>query len=300
MHARARFARASGAAFFTIVLGIGSGYAQQAVTSEGVSFEAATARDGGVTVRGELRIPPSAQPRLPAVLVLHTAAGYEHDQPIRTGPYVEALNRAGIATLWIEMFPNWQSLPRTTREVMPHTYGSLLYLAAHPRIDPQRIGVVGFSYGGVLAVIMTSQEVTQEYTGGKARFAAHLAFYPICWIQQQIRAGSNRVYGAGTYAKLTGAPAHILTGEKDDYEEPDTCPKFVASLSENDRKQFGATVYPGAYHAFDNPHAVQSYQDRLAFLGRGGTVTNKFDAATAAKSLAFAEEFFAKHLGLKK
>lgn len=300
MHTRARFARVSGTLFFIIVLGIGSADAQQAVTSERVAFEAATARDGGVTVKGELRIPPAAQPRLPAVVVLHTAAGYELDQPIRTGPYMEALNRAGIATLWIEMFPNYQSLPRTTREVLPHTYGSLLYLASHPRVDPQRIGVIGFSYGGVLALITTSQEVTQEYTGGKARFAAHLAFYPICWIQQQIRAGSNRVYGAGTYAKLTGAPAHILTGEKDDYEEPDTCPKFVASLPEGERKQFGTTVYPGAYHAFDLPHAIASYQDRLAFLGRGGTITNKFDSAIAAKSLAFVEEFFSKHLGLKK
>ena len=280
--------------------GVGTSSAQPKVAIEPISFNATTARNGGVSVSGELRIPDAGSGRLPAVLVLHTAGGFQNDEPIKTGPYVDRLNRAGVATLWIEMFPNYQSLPRTTREVMPHTYGSLLYLAAHPRIDPQRIGVIGFSYGGVLAVIMTSQEVTQEYAGGKARFAAHLAFYPICWIHQQILAGSNRVYGAGTYAKLTGAPAHILTGENDDYDQPDTCPKFVASLPENERKQFSATVYPGAYHAFDLPHQVAQYQDRIAFLGRGGTVRNKFDPAVAEKSLAFAEQFFSKHLAVTK
>ena len=280
--------------------GLGTSGAQSKVSIESISFSATTARDGGASVRGELRIPEGVSGRLPAVLVLHTAGGFHDDQPIKNGPYVDRLNRAGIATLWIDMFPNRMSLPRTTREVMPQTFGSLLHLAVHPRIDPNRIGVIGFSYGGVLALIMTSQEVTQEYTGGKARFAAHLAFYPICWIQQQILSGSNRVYGADTYAKLTGAPAHILTGEKDDYDEPDTCPKFVASLPESERKQFGATVYPGAYHCFDLPHKVPQFQDRIAFLGRGGMVTNKFDAAIAEQSLAFAEQFFSQHLATTK
>lgn len=280
--------------------GFGASAAEAKVSRESVSFKAATARDGDVQVRGELRIPEASGERVPAVVVLHTAGGAETDAPAKDGPYIQTLNRAGIATLWVEMFPNRRSLPRTTREVMPHTFGSLLYLAAHPRINPQRIGVMGFSYGGVLTLLATSQEVTQEYTGGKARFAAHVALYPVCWIHRQILAGSNRVYGANTYGKLTGAPVHILTGEKDDYDEPDTCPKFVASLPENDRKQVSVTVYPGAQHAFDLSHqATHQYEDRNAYLGRGGTVRHKFDAATAEQSRAFAESFFLKHLSAR-
>jgi dienelactone hydrolase len=282
--------------FITCASGIAAAAAQRQATSERISFKAATARDGGVSVQGELRIPQGVEERLPAVLVLHTAGGID-----ATGRfYIEALNAAGIATLEIEMFPDRTKLPQTTRVVMPHTFGSLLYLADHPRIDPRRIGVIGFSYGGIMSLLMTSKDVTQEYTGGKAQFAAHVAIYPVCWIHQQILAGKNRVYGPDTYRSVTGAPAHILTGDRDDYDDPDSCPKFVAALPETARPHYAATVYKGAYHGFDEPGADRKSQDRVANLGRGGTVIHKANPEVAARARAFAVDFFSTHLGVKK
>jgi len=272
--------------------------AQPSFTAEDVSFDAATVRDGGVTVRGTLRLPEAVRGRLPAVLVLHTSAGYQHDY--HSDAFMDALNRVGIATLRIEMFTDSGARPSSTREVQPYTFGSLLYLANHPRIDPQRIGVLGFSYGGVMALIMASLEVNQEYTGGKARFAAHLSLYPVCWIHQQILSGSNRAYGASTYMHLTGAPVHILAGDKDDYDEPDSCPKFVAALPEEARKHVAVTVYPGAHHSFDASLPTREENSSFAHAGRGGTVTLQYDPVAAAKSIAFAVGFFSTHLGVKK
>lgn len=285
------------AALYVLATGIGTSSAQPTFTSEDVSFDAATARDAGASVRGTLRLPEGALGRLPAVLVLHTGAGARHDY--HSDAFSDVLNRAGIATLWIEMFVDSAARPSSTREVLPLTYGSLVYLAGHAHIDPKRIGVLGFSYGGVVALIMASQEVTQEYTGGKARFAAHLSLYPVCWIHQQVLSGSNTAYGASTYQRFTGAPVHILAGEKDDYDEPDSCPKFVAALPEDARKHVAVTVYPGAGHSFDAALPTREEYSSFAHAGRGGTVTLGYDAAAAARALAFAVEFFSKNLAVK-
>jgi dienelactone hydrolase len=269
-------------------------WAQPAISSEQVSFEARTLRGAGAKIDGELRLPETGAGALPAVLVLHTSAGSSGDRI--SLHYIERLNRAGIATLRISMFADSRTLPRSTRDVLPHAFGSLLHLAQRARIDPRRIGVLGFSYGGVMSLVMASEEIVQEYAGGEARFAAHLAVYPICSAHLQILAGKNKVYGASTYQKGTGAPVHILAGELDTYDEPDSCPKFVAALPEGVREHFGATVYPGAHHVFDEPGANRQHRERIA---RHGVAIIRYNAEAAEKSWAFAEQFFARHLAAK-
>jgi dienelactone hydrolase len=269
-------------------------WAQAAIASEQVSFETRTLRGAGSKVAGELRTPETGAGALPAVLVLHTSAGSSGDRI--SLHYIEKLNRAGIATLRISMFADSKSLPRSTRDVLPHAFGSLLYLSQHSRIDPQRVGVLGFSYGGVMSLIMTSDEIVQEYTGGQVRFAAHLAVYPVCSAHLQILAGKNSVYGTGTYQKVTGAPVHILAGELDTYDEPDSCPKFVAALPAGVRQHFGATVYPGAHHVFDEPGANRQHRERIA---RHGVAVIRYNAEAAEKAWAFAVKFFSRHLAAK-
>jgi dienelactone hydrolase len=269
-------------------------WAQPAISSEQVSFEARTLRGAGAKIDGELRLPETGAGALPAVLVLHTSAGSSGDRI--SLHYIERLNRAGIATFRISMFADSRSRPRSTRDVLPHAFGSLLHLAQRERIDPQRIGVLGFSYGGVMSLVMASEEIVQEHTGGKARFAAHLAVYPVCSAHLQILSGKNKVYGASTYEKVTGAPVHILAGELDTYDEPDSCPRFVAALPEGVRGHFGATVYPGAHHVFDEPGANRQHRERIA---RNGVAIIRYNAEAAEKSWAFAEQFFTQRLAAK-
>jgi len=273
---------------------IGQIHAQPSVSSEQVSFEAATLKGAGATVRGELRLPDMGTGPLPAVLVLHTSSGYSGDRI--SLHYIERLNRAGIATLRISMFPDSRSRPGSTREVLPHAFGSLLHLAQHTRVDPQRIGVLGFSYGGVMSVVMASDEIAREYAGDKAHFAAHLAVYPVCSAHLQVHEGKNKFYGATTYRKVTGAPVHILAGELDTYDEPDSCPKFVAALPDGVREHFGVTVYPDAHHLFDEPGANRQHRERIA---RNGIAVIRYKAEAAEKAWAFAVEFFSRHLAAR-
>lgn len=294
MSARSRVRSLLLAALLIGTVDAGTANAQEKVTREQVSFRAATARDPGIEVKGELRIPEGGRDRVPAVLVLHSANGIDG-----TGKsYIEPLNRTGIATLELDMFPS-RGFPKTTRVVMPHAFGSLFYLASHPRIDPQRIGVLGFSYGGIMSLLMASDEVAKEYTGGKAKFGAHIAVYPVCWIHSGVLTGKNKVYGAETYRRATGAPVHILTGEYDDYDVPDSCPKFVAALPDDVRRHFAVTVYRHAHHGFDEPGADRQYNDVIAHTGSGGRVTHRENPDAAKKARQFAVEFFQKHLGVK-
>lgn len=136
---------------------------------------------------------------------------------------------------------------------LANTFGALNYLAQDPRIDANRIGILGFSHGGLLALFSSSKEENQTYMGGKQKFAAHLALYPVCWAHLATAEGKNPVYPKSVYNALTGAPVHILAGEKDVYDAPDSCEKFIAALPEEARSHVKMTLYPNATHGWDSP-----------------------------------------------
>jgi carboxymethylenebutenolidase len=98
---------------------------------------------------------PADAGRRPAVLVLHTLAG--------PGPNVEALARDLAATGYVTMTPDVFSLHDFGPDgrvdhplILKDAEGALNFLAGQPGVDPARLGVVGFSFGGRLAVILAS------------------------------------------------------------------------------------------------------------------------------------------------
>ena len=104
--------------------------------------------------------PPGSTVKVPAVLILHGSGGVDG----RGAFYATALQEAGIATLEVTMFPAG-GRPRAGRKAnMPHAAAALKWLAAQPSVDAQRLGVMGFSWGGGIAVLMSS-ELVQERLG---------------------------------------------------------------------------------------------------------------------------------------
>ena len=145
------------------------------------------------------------------MVILHGSAGVD----FRGDFYARALNAAGIATFEIDM---WEARgitgaadrPPAPLFTYPDAFGALGFLSAHPNIDPDRIGVMGFSWGGVMA-LASAEEVYASQFGGGLRFAAHVAHYPICY------ATNSGIPGA-EFSDLTGAPILIQIGEEDDYD----------------------------------------------------------------------------------
>lgn len=268
-------------------VGLTMSHAHGQTAKQPVSFNANTAIEAETVVSGDLTLPAGEEGKVPAVVVIHSAGGYE--DPTQR-PYVQALNQAGIATLELNLFASG-GRPKTSRMSLPHTFGALTYLAQHPQIDPDHIGIMGFSYGGLLSVLSASKELNSAYTAGKFKFAAHLALYPVCWAHLASLEGQNAVYPQSVYAELTGAPVHILAGGKDNYDSPDSCQKFIEALPDAARSHVTLTMYPDATHGWDTDKD-RNYKDQAANQGRGGYVKHYRNAEAAQQSLDFSRQFF--------
>ena len=202
-------------------------------------------------IPGQLRTPKvgaNLEDKVPAVVIVHGNRGIGG-----TGArYAAALKESGIATLEIDMFGP-RGLPSSAAlsliENLPDVYGALDCLAARSAIDPGRIGVMGVSWGGGLALMSAVEQYIGLAYGGDIRFAAHVAVYPAC----------HGFHGSGAYAgvaegRWSGAPVFILAAALNDFEAPESRPKFVAQLPEQTRQLVSEHVYPGVTHAFDGLH----------------------------------------------
>ena len=127
-------------------------------------------------VQGHFSRPASPMPKIPAVLILHGTLGVDG----RGAFYAKALNEAGIGTLEITMFPPSNPPRAGFKETMPHAAAALKWLAAQPAIDSQRLGVMGFSWGGVMSVLLSSELVQQRLGQDVPRPIAFAPFYPVC------------------------------------------------------------------------------------------------------------------------
>lgn len=232
-----------------------------------------------------------AKGQVPAVVILHGSGGIDG----RGEFHAKALNAAGIATLEVLMFTSGNRPRDGSRSNFTHMYGALNYLANRHDIDPQRIGVMGFSWGGGLSLSSMSLALTQQFTGGQLRFAAHAPFYPVCWPYLRL-VSDPKAPGYGAYKKLTGAPVLVFAGGEDDYDEPDTCQKFIASLPEEARSHVSLKYYPKATHGWDSQERAKVFHDDSAWLGRGGKVRMTPDREVAEDSRRTAVEFFVRHI----
>ena len=235
----------------------------------------------------------TAGQRLPAVVIVHGTTGVDS----RGTTMAAALNAAGIATLEIDQW--WPrgvtaiaSRPKDPFEAVRDVFGAFEFLAAHPAVDAARIGITGFSWGGVMGMLAAQAALAEGLLGPGRRFAAHLLLYPVCWLYNSP--------GLPPLSRLTGAPVRILTGADDHYDDdPEACAKLVERLSEADRAAVSFKVYPGAMHGFDMlEDCTPPYDDPFAFRGRGGMGRSCPEPKAREDSRREAAAFFKAAFGL--
>jgi len=193
-----------------------------------------------VTMAGEFRIAQGIG-RLPAVVLMHGSGGIS--------PTMEAwtrqLNSMGISTFVIDGFSgrgltsvNQDQAKLGRLNFILDIYGALEILAKHPRVDPDRIVLMGFSRGGQGALYASLKRFNDMWNRSGAQFAAYIPFYPDC---------------ATTYAGDTDVvdrPIRIFHGTPDDYNPVASCKAFLARL-EAEKRDVTLTEYPDSQHGFD-------------------------------------------------
>ena len=213
--------------------------------------------------------PAGSTPKVPAVLILHGSGGVDG----RGAFYAKALQEAGIATLEITMFPPGGRPRAGTKATMPHAAAALKWLAAQPTVDGQRLGVLGFSWGGFMSVLMSSELVQERLGKDVPKPAAFASFYPVCYNMLHFLANpQNPFHNAQT--RMSAAPMLIHVGARDDYEEGERpCDAFVALWPAAAREHATVRYVEGATHGFDSQKPARQFYDELARGGRGAMVS---------------------------
>jgi dienelactone hydrolase len=143
----------------------------------------------------------------------------------------------------------------------PDTYDAKSYLAELPFVDRNRIGVIGWSHGGLTILSVIDQKRNDP-------FHAAIAFYPFC----------NRALFD------FNAPLLILIGDKDYWTPANSC--FMRTRPGQTGHEVVLKIYPDATHGFD----MEGID--MTFLG----YRILYNPAAAADAIIQVKEFLTKHL----
>jgi dienelactone hydrolase len=196
------------------------------------------------TVRGLLYLPATARPdhTTPAVVMLHGSAGLIYDRA-KYGPQLAAM---GIAVLLVATYDSRRDLGTgfiervlniTETMFVADAYGALAYLAARPEINPRKVVLAGFSYGGMATEYAMYAQLAEALAPNGLRFAGHVAYYAPC-------------IARFVDSRTTGAPLLMLYGADDELMQPQRC-EALANELRHGGSRVDIIVYPGAVHQWD-------------------------------------------------
>jgi len=276
---------------FLIVLAVSAGPAVAELAAEwpdgggvqgnAVSFPSSSPfslRDAGkatvpqTQARATLFLPEDRSRPVPAVILLHGAGGVLRARELTYGAQYAAM---GVAALVVDVFGARRDratgfverlIEITESMSLADAYAGLAYLADRGDIDPSRVALIGFSYGGMATTYAAHAQVAEAFSSNGLRFAAHVAFYAPC-------------IARFADVRSTGAPILFVSGGRDAIVDPDRCAEVDADL-----KTGGAVVrriaYPDAVHQWDGffagPRMIGRNLAPCRFrVARSGAVTDQ-------------------------
>jgi dienelactone hydrolase len=214
--------------------------AVDSITLTGEQFLSGDSNGKPAKLAGELRL-PGRPGRVPAVILVHGSGGLSASED----RWAQEINAIGAAVFLLDSFSG-RGIVSTVNDqsqlhslaMMVDAYRALASLAAHARIDPDRIAVMGFSKGAVASIYSSNERFRKLYGSGQLQFAAHIGLYTPC----------NTHFSDDE--KTTGKPIRLFHGIADEYVSIVPCRDYVQRL-----KASGAdaslTEYADAHHSYD-------------------------------------------------
>lgn len=191
-------------------------------------------------VSGVFTRPTGVTGNVPAIVIMHGGGGILDEG---TGAWAKYFLSLGMATFTVDSFTK-RGIAHTVTDAALLTYPAsvvdalraLQVVAKQPGIDASRIGVIGFSRGGVAATVSGHENIRAAVMGpgNSLRYNLHFILYGSCSL-------------IGT---TTGVPMAFFVGDNDDYVAASTCEKYVEGMRARGA-QMELTVFPGARHSYD-------------------------------------------------
>jgi len=241
--------------------------AQAKVVGRTVTYSA-----GGVALKGYLAYDDATKEVHPGILVVHEWWGLNAYARKRA----RMLAGLGYTALAVDMYGNGKlanhpdDAGKFSAEVMKNFPAAQARFAAaesllkaQPTVDPQRIGAIGYCFGGGVVLNMARQGADLK---GVATFHGSLA-------------AVNTAQPGAVKAKLM-----IFTGADDKFVPLDAVESFRKEMTDA-KADFQIVTYPGAGHSFSNPDATE--------LGQKWKLPLAYNKDADEKSWAAMKEFFA-------
>ena len=183
---------------------------------------------------------PEGKGPFPAILLLHASGGVakvNHDwaQRLKEHGYVVFVIDSFKPRGWVDRASvGWEKATAAQLSDIAPAYRYLMHL---PNVNPDKIGLLGFSMGGfdVLSAMQIPTATPADYQ--LLPFKAAASFYGVC-------------HRLPDDTKLKG-PTKLFIGSDDDRATTDDCTKLVAR-SGGEIKQITMHIYQNALHGFDN------------------------------------------------
>jgi dienelactone hydrolase len=237
---------------------------------------------------------PAGPGPFPAVVLLHGCQGVlasTHDWArwfTARGYVALIVDSWGARGIREDCSPQSPDLPSSER--FDDAVGALRFLHGEFDIDRGRIGVIGWSSGGVFAIsVVNGPSLERQRARGVTLpgpgFRAAVAVYP-----------------GGCFSLISEQvirPLLVLIGAADDWTLASVCGEMVAAMRSRGAPA-SIVVYPDAFHYFDVEGQARTFLSDVANRNRPGGccgATVGYNPAASADAHARVAEFFGHHLG---
>ena len=260
----------------TIIVGALFAIAMITSAKAAIKEESVTYSDGQTTMKGFVLYDDATQTKRPGIVMVPEWWGitkHIHDE-------ARKFAEQGYTTFIADMYGDAKTAdnPKDAGElsssvmknptVMESRFNAArAELAKQASVNPQRIGAIGYCFGGAVVLNM-------------ARAGADLAAV----------AGFHALLGPNTPAPAPGtvkAKILVLNGADDPFVKPEQYDAFKKDLDAA-KADYRVIKYPGAVHAFTNPEATE--------LGKKFNLPLRYDAKVDQEATAEATKLFAADL----
>jgi len=206
--------------------------------------------------KGTLVMPKGANSEtpVPAMVILHGSGGIKAGREME---YARLFAENGIAGFVVDYYAPrgvvdktpyvMKTMIATEVDVMSDAYSALSILGTHPLIDASKIGVTGYSYGGMATRYVLDDRLKSIMAPKVPPFALHMDIYGPC----------HQTLG---HSGTTKAPYLAIHGDADNSVDPELCQEVYRDL-----KAAGTSVeshvIPGAGHAWENASPKQEFKE---------------------------------------